>query len=435
MKIKSIFALEILDSRGYPTLQVEVEGVEKRRREIGKARVPSGASRGQYEAIELRDNDPNRYGGKGVKKAVELVNKTLAKILNGITLREVDEIDSYLLEYDKSPNKQKIGGNVSLGISLGCAKAFAKMYDIPFYKAIRQAFDKRLAPAFRLYDKYDIPTPIFNIYNGGAHSDNRISIQEFQVIPKGIKKYSEQLRAGSEIYHSLKNYLRRHGFYTGVGDEGGFSADQQTDQTVIELLQKAIVNAGYICGKQVSIGLDIAISQFYREKDKMYFVSNWGRNGFYGDSYALAKEYFRWLAKWPILLLEDMFSEEDWVGWSEFNALVKRRKIPILVVGDDLVVTNRERVEKAVDLDTINAIIVKPNQVGTLSETLDTCAFARQRGIEMIASHRSGDTDDTFISDLAVGIGANYYKGGAPARGERETKYNRLLEIEREITG
>jgi len=434
MKIKSIKALEILDSRGVPTLQVEVEGVLGKKVVVGKSRVPSGKSTGSYEAVELRDNDAKRYGGKGLKKAVDLVNKVLCKKFKGISVRNVAGIDEYLLEFDSSPNKFKIGGNVSLGISVATAKAFTDIYNIPLYKAIRAFFDTRLKPFFRMNDKYFIPTPLFNVYNGGAHSDNNISIQEFLIIPKGIRKYSNQLRAAAEIYQILKSHLRTHGFHTGIGDEGGFSANQETDQAVLEILEKSVNASGYKWGNEIYIGLDVAISQFFGGGECSYFIPNWRKGGFCGDFKDLTREYLRWISRWPIILIEDPFSEDDWGGWSQFLNILKEKKLNVLLVGDDLIATNYKRLLKAINLEAINAIIVKPNQVGTLTETFNTCVLAKENGIKIIASHRSGDTDDTFIVDLAVGVGAEYYKGGAPVRGERTVKYNRLLEIEREIS-
>jgi len=436
MKLTRLDAIEILDSRGLPTLKVSVvvKGSKRSKLEArGDAEVPSGKSRGALEVTERRDNDPKKYFGQGVSKVADYIRNTLAKKLIGVELSSLAKFDRLLLSLDPTHDKHTLGGNVILGLSIAFSKALSALSDMPLYKVYRAEYDQLLKPGLRLGSMYTLPTPLFNIYNGGAHADNGISTQEFIVIPKGIAGFGNQVRAGVEIYQTLKQMLRLEKRTTGVGDEGGFSARWENDEQVLDLLTKAVPRAGYKLSRQISLGLDVAATQFFKQKDQMYTVSNFGRNGIAGDSRMLARHYWKWLAKYPIIYMEDIFAEEDWVGFAQFAEDMKTRKLGFYLVGDDLTVTRYERLEKAVTLGAINGIIIKPNQIGTLTETFETCALARLHDIELFVSHRSGETIDSFIADLAIGVGAGYIKAGAPCRGERVAKYNRLLEIEHEL--
>lgn len=433
MKIRKIDALEVLDSRGIPTIRAYVELSFKKKTFEGSCSVPSGKSRGQFEAVEIRDDDKKRYLGNGLLLALENVGKISEKLV-GKRVNSHAEFDEMLLNLDPTPQKKKMGGNVILGLSVAFAKALSAAHDISLYKLFRAEYDQLVKPARRLRDKYGVPIPMFNIYNGGAHADNGISIQEFMVIPNGIKEYREQLRAGVEIYQTLRQALRLEQRTTGVGDEGGFSARWENDVKVLDLLVDAIERAGYKPGKEIGIGLDVAATQFYRKDERMYVVPNWGDNGIKGQYEELARFYWEITSNYPILYIEDPFSEDDWASWTKFSTDLSKKTVGIFLVGDDLTVTQEERIEKAVSLKAINGMIVKPNQVGSIKETLAACGFAAENDIELFAGHRSGDTSDSFLSDLAVGAGCAYIKAGAPARSERTVKYNRLLEIEKEIS-
>lgn len=433
MKLIRLDALEILDSRGLPTLRVTAVVKDQKRVGSGSFDVPSGKSRGSLEVAEKRDEDSKKYGGLGVSKVAEIIRGSIFKKLSTVSFDSLAEFDKALLELDPTSDKHIVGGNAMLGISASTAKAIATAIELPLYKLFRAEYDHILKPGLRLGSAYALPAPLFNIYNGGAHADNGISTQEFIVIPRGVAGYSNQVRAGAGIYQTLKQVLRLEKRTTGVGDEGGFAARWENDEQVLSILIKAIERAGYKPGRQVFLGLDVAASQFYKVHDRSYTVPNWGRDGVTGDYKSLARNYWRWLAKFPLMYLEDIFAEDDWAGFAAFAEEMRQRKTGFFLVGDDLIVTQYERLEKAIALGAINGVIIKPNQVGTLTETLETCALARGNDIELFISHRSGDTTDTLISDLAVGVGAPYLKSGAPCRGERVAKYNRLLEIEHEL--
>ena len=433
MKLVRLDAVEILDSRGLPTLKVSVEVKSGKCVAVGSAEVPSGKSKGALEVTERRDNDPKKYFGQGVSKVADYINKTFSKKATGTEFSNLAQFDRWLLSIDPTHDKHTLGGNVMLGLSIAFSKALALLSNMPLYKVYRAEYDQLLKPGLRLGSTYTLPTPLFNIYNGGAHADNGISTQEFMVIPKGVTGFSNQVRAGVEIYQTLKQMLRLEKRTTGVGDEGGFSARWENDEQVLELLTKAVNRAGYKLSRQVSFGLDVAATQFYKQRDRMYAVPNWDRNGVVGDYKALSQHYWKWLAKYPLIYMEDIFAEEDWAGFANFAEEMKKRKTGFYLVGDDLTVTRYDRLEKAVALGAINGIIIKPNQIGTLTETFETCALARLSDIEIFVSHRSGETTDSFISDVAIGVGAGYLKAGAPCRGERTAKYNRLLEIEHEL--
>lgn len=423
MKIKLTQAREILDSRGNPTIEVRVDigkGV------IGKAAVPSGASTGTYEALELRDKDQNRYGGKGVLKACENVNSTIAKASKNKKFSSQKDVDQFLLELDGTDNKSKLGANAILGVSLACTRASALEKKIPLYKYINLIFKdivnkKKLAVM-------GMPRPMFNILNGGKHADSGLDIQEFMVIPSDTDNFDKRVRMGSEIFHSLKEILQSNNYSVGVGDEGGYAPKLEGNTQAFELILKAIDKAGYKSGKDVHLGIDAAASEFYNDKEKKYTLAT--------PIASLPKEqmialYNEWVSKYPLLSIEDGLYEDDWQGWWLLKSQIDKRDF--LIVGDDLLVTNVNRLEKAIEEDCANAVIVKPNQIGTLSETLQFISGAKQAGWKIIVSHRSGETEDAFIADLAVGVGADFIKSGAPSRGERVVKYNRLMEIEEEL--
>lgn len=407
MKIKSILAYEILDSRGNPTIEVRVQsesGIEAR------AGVPSGASTGIHEALELRDNDAKRFGGKGVLKACANANTIIAKAVIGMDVDKQKEIDKKMIELDGTENKSKLGANAILGVSLACARLAAKVQNLPLYKHIRITYQLTNLPT------YQLPTPMFNIINGGKHADSGLDIQEFMLVPIGLTSFHEKLRAGSEIFHTLKKLLSKRGYTVSVGDEGGFAPKLKNSEEAFDVLIKAIEGAGYQPGKEISLAIDAAASEFF-DKEKYLF------EGKTLDSQQLIEIYQKWAKKYPIISIEDGLAEDDWSGWQKFNLQ------PILV-GDDIFVTNIKRLQKAIDLNVANAILIKLNQIGTLSETIGCIKLAQENDYKVIISHRSGETIDDFIADLAVAVGAEFIKAGAPSRGERVAKYNRLLAIE-----
>ncbi len=410
-KIKTIHAREILDSRGNPTLEVEVEltgGIS------GKASVPSGASVGKYEAVELRDNDPKRYQGKGVLKACQNVNETITKALKG---KDCDQqrIDELMIKLDGTPNKSKLGANATLGVSLACARAAAQEKKLPLYKYIAKIYN--LQPA-----NYKLPVPMFNVMEGGKHAENNLDIQEFMIVPQQ-KSFKENLRVGVKIFQSLKKTLRVKNLDIRTADEGGYGPNLESNAQAMDLILEAARLAGYEPGKDIFLALDVAANTLYDVKEDAYVLKL--------EKATLSRERFaslyqEWIKKYPIISLEDPFAEDDWKGWTQLDS-------KILVVGDDLTVTNIKRLEKAIKEEATNAIIIKPNQIGTLTETIKCIKRAQQNSWKVIISHRSGETCDSFISDLAVAIGADYIKAGGPSGGERMAKYNRLLEIEEEL--
>jgi len=428
-KIKQILGREILDSRGNPTVEVEMElesGVKTR------AAVPSGASTGAHEALELRDNEPGRYGGKGVRQAVENVNEKIAKDVVGMESGDQKKIDAKMLKLDGTENKSELGANAILGVSLAAARATAMEKNIPLYQYISETFD--------FSGKFKIPIPMFNVLNGGQHSDSGLSAQEFKIVPIGISEYSEQLRAGSEIFHTLKKLLEKDGHSTGVGDEGGFAPKLESHTQALEFIVAAIKEAGYKPGVDVCLGLDVAANSFYDEKESQYILKP--ENAVLNRE-SLISLYREWINKFFIISIEDGLHEEDWEGWSVMMEKITKKGVLAgfdnsilnenMIIGDDLLVTNVKRLEKAIDSNACNSVLIKVNQIGSLSETIDCINLAKKNKMNTVISHRSGETTDDFISDLAVGTRANFMKTGSLSRGERICKYNRLLRISEEI--
>jgi enolase len=408
--IKTIKAREILDSRGNPTIEVQVELSDSA---TGIAAVPSGASTGKYEAVELRDGDKCRYGGLGVCKAVTNVNNRIAPALAGMVASEQANLDQRLLELDGTADKSNLGANAILGVSLATAKAAANSANLPLYRYLG-------GTAARL-----LPVPMMNILNGGKHAADSTDFQEFMVVPAGATSFSQALQIGTEIYHSLKKAIKVKGLNTNVGDEGGFAPSLASNKQAIELILTAIDLAGYKSGDDCFIALDPAASSFY--DDGKYILS---KDGATLTSNEMITYYAKWVSSYPIVSIEDGLAEDDWSGWISLTSRLGKK---IKLVGDDLYTTNLERLERGISQKASNAILIKPNQVGTLSETLATVKRAQQVGWTTIISHRSGDTEDTTIADLAVAVGSGLIKTGAPCRSERVAKYNRLLKIEEEL--
>ncbi len=414
--IKEVSALEVLDSRGNPTVQVEVMTQDGY---IGKALVPSGASTGSFEAVELRDGDEKRYLGKGVTKAVENVNKKISKKLEGMNVYNQREIDKMLLDLDDTPNKSNLGANATLGVSLAVAKAAAQSLGIELYEYIGGI------------NGVQLPIPMMNILNGGKHSDNNINIQEFMIMPIGNITFKERLQRGVEVYHNLKKVLKENGYSVAVGDEGGFAPNLEDEEEALKYIVKAIEKAGFVPGKDIALSLDIASTEMYDEAKKI------GKEGYYFWKTKELKtkeemvEYIIYLTqKYPIISVEDGLAEEDWETW---EILTNRIGEKVQLVGDDLFVTNIDRLQKGINKKVANAILIKPNQIGTLTETLEAIELAKKYGYKTIISHRSGETEDTTIADLAVAVNAGQIKTGAPCRTDRVAKYNRLLNIEHNI--
>ncbi len=417
LAIEEVKALEVLDSRGNPTVQVEViteEGTN------GVAMVPSGASTGSFEAVELRDGDSSRYLGKGVLKAVENVNKIISKELEGMNVFDQVEIDKKLIEIDGTENKGKLGANATLGVSLAVAKAAANSLGMSLYKYIGGANAKTM------------PVPMMNILNGGKHADNTVNIQEFMIMPVGAKTFGECLRMSAEIYHTLKKVVKSKGLSTGVGDEGGFAPNLSSDEEALKLIVEAISEAGYKPGEDVVLALDVASTEMYDEAKKI------GKEGSYyfwkTDELKSVDEMIKYLTdlanKYPIVSIEDGLAEEDWEGWKKLTDTLGDK---LQLVGDDLFVTNIKRLQKGLDNKTANSILIKLNQIGTLTETLDAIELAKKNGYTAVVSHRSGETEDTTLADVAVATNAGQIKTGAPCRTDRVAKYNRLLNIEAEL--
>lgn len=409
--IVDIYARQILDSRGNPTLEVEVELASGA---TGRAAAPSGASTGASEAIELRDGE-GPYNGKGVLKAVDNVNEIIADALVGMDATNQREIDMTLIELDGTPNKAKLGANATTATSLAVARAAAAAVDLPLYQYIGGV------------NAHVIPIPQFNILNGGKHAPNNVDLQEFMVMPVGASDFPEALRMGAEVYHSLKKVLTDRGFATGVGDEGGFAPDLSSNEDAIRVILEAIEKAGYEPGKDIYLALDPAATSFYDADKKLYVLASENRSlssedmvGYYAD---LAEKY-------PLVSLEDGLAEDDWDGWV---LLTKTLGSKIQIVGDDIFVTNKELLAKGIQMDVANSILIKVNQIGTLTETLDTIMTAHRAGYTTVISHRSGETEDSTIADLAVAVNAGQLKTGAPARSERLAKYNQLLRIADEL--
>jgi enolase len=406
--IAFVDAREILDSRGNPTIEVDVvldDGT------VASAAVPSGASTGAFEAYELRDEDPKRYGGKGVLKAVEAVIDVLSEAIEGLDASEQRAIDAALIEADGTENKSKLGANSILGVSLAVAKAAALSADLPLFRYLGGP------------NAHVLPVPMMNVINGGAHADTNVDVQEFMVLPIGAESYSEGLRWGVETYHALKSELKSKGFATGLGDEGGFAPNLANNRAALDLLMDAIAQAGFTPGKDIALGLDVAATEFF-EKGSYRFE---GRELSSGE---LVAYYSELVAAYPLITIEDPLSEDDWTGWEAITAELGAK---VQIVGDDLFVTNPKRLADGIKRHAGNSILVKVNQIGSLTETLDAVAMAQRAGYTAVLSHRSGETEDTTIADLAVATNCGQIKTGAPARSERVAKYNQLLRIEEEL--
>ncbi len=408
--IASIYARQILDSRGNPTVEVDILTENER---LGRAAVPSGASTGIHEAVELRDNKKNYYGGKSVLKAVNNVNTVLAETLVGWDVADQTGIDAMMIELDGTANKSKLGANAILAVSLAVAKAAALEANLPLYRYIGGTNAKIL------------PIPMMNILNGGAHADNKIDFQEFMVMPVGAKTFSEGLQWGVEIFHALKTVLKKKGYSTNVGDEGGFAPNIQSNEEAIETVLAAIQAAGYKTGSQIGIAMDAANSELWNAKEKKYIFHK--SDGKKMTSEQLVKYWESWVKQYPIISIEDGMAEDDWKGWKMMTeALGKKCQI----VGDDLFVTNVERLERGINENIANALLVKVNQIGTLTETINAVSMAQQAGYNTIMSHRSGETEDSTIADLAVALNCGQIKTGSASRSDRMAKYNQLIRIE-----
>ncbi len=405
--ITDVYAREILDSRGNPTVEVEVyleDGT------IATAAVPSGASTGMFEAVELRDGDKSRYQGKGVLKAVENVNDIIGPAIIGYDATEQVAIDKLMIELDGTPNKGKLGANAILGVSMAVARAAAQSLDLPLFQYLGGTNAKEL------------PVPMMNIMNGGAHADNNVDIQEFMIMPVGAESFAQALRMCAEIYHTLKNVLKKKGLATGVGDEGGFAPNLGSNEEALQVIVEAVKEAGYEPGKDIKLAIDPASSEFY--KDGKYVLAGEGKEKTAAE---MVEFYAALVEKYPIISIEDGLAEEDWEGWKLLTDKLGKK---VQLVGDDLFVTNTERLSKGIKNDTANAILIKVNQIGTLTETFDAIEMAKRAGYTAVVSHRSGETEDTTIADIAVAVNAGQIKTGAPARSERVAKYNQLLRIE-----
>jgi len=408
--IEQVLAGEILDSRGNPTLEVEVSLASG---EVGRAAVPSGASTGIHEAVELRDGDDHRFGGRGVTKAVANVNEVIGPLVFGLDALDQRQVDRRLIEADGTPDKSHLGANALLGVSFAVARAAAAAQELPLYRYVGGV------------DSCVLPLPQFNILNGGAHARTSVDFQEFMVTPIGAESFAEAVRAGSEVFHCLREVLAEKGYDTGQGDEGGFAPSLKSNVEAAELILSAIERAGYRAGEQVALALDPAASQLYR--DGQYHLAGEGRSLSPSQLIDLWQD---WVRQYPIVSLEDGLAEDDWTGWRELTERLGRE---VQLVGDDIFVTNPIRLGQGIREGVATAILVKPNQIGTLTEFLDVVQQAQRQGMGVVVSHRSGETEDTTIADLAVALGAGQIKSGAPSRGERTAKYNRLLRIEREL--
>ncbi|MBZ5494883.1 MAG: phosphopyruvate hydratase [Acidobacteriia bacterium] len=411
--IRSIVAREILDSRGNPTLEADVV-VEGNAR--GRAAVPSGASTGVHEAIELRDGDGMRYGGKGVLRAVENVNNIIAPALSGENVFRQRAVDQILINLDSSPNKGKLGANAILAVSMAVARAAAATLGMPLYRYLGGS------------NACILPVPMMNILNGGAHADNNVDPQEFMIVPAGAKSFSESLRMGAETFHALKAVLRKKGYATCVGDEGGFAPNLKSSEEALDVIMEAINKTGYEAGKQIYLALDVAASEMY--VDERYFFKKSSGARLTADQ--MIQLYERWTRQYPIVSIEDGMAEDDWQGWV---ALTEALGEKIQLVGDDVFVTNSQRLANGIADGVANSILIKLNQVGTVSETLDTIELAKSDSYTTVISHRSGETEDSFIADLAVACNAGQIKTGSASRTDRVVKYNQLLRIEEELRG
>lgn len=410
MKIQRVHAREVLDSRGQPTVEVEValtNGV------VGRATVPSGASAGAHEAVELRDGG-KRFLGKGVARAVANVNEKIAPRLRGKNAKDQKDLDQLMISMDGSANKGKFGANAILGVSLAVAHAEARSEGLSLYRYLGGAAAKTL------------PVPMLNVLNGGVHADNNVDVQEFMIVPYGMRSFSEALRGAAEIFQTLKRVLHDRSYSTGVGDEGGFAPRVKSNAEAIEFLLEAITKAGYKAGSQVALALDVASSEFY-DNGRYVFKKSDGRSR---SRVEMVRLYEDWVRQFPIISIEDPFAEDDWDGWQTITETLGKK---VQLVGDDLFVTNKVRLQRGIEIDVANSILVKVNQIGSLTETLETIKLAKDSGYTTVMSHRSGETEDVTIADLAVATNAGQIKAGAPCRGERTAKYNQLLRIEEEL--
>ena len=414
--ITKIHARQILDSRGNPTVEVDVYSNNV----MARAQVPSGASTGAFEAVELRDNNKSLYGGKSVLKAVENVNSIISKELIGKNVFDQKQIDQIMIDLDGTPNKSKLGANAILGVSLACAKLGAKLKNQPLYEYLGNT------------NLYVIPVPMMNIINGGKHADNNVNIQEFMIMPVGAKNFTEGLRMCAEVYHSLKSVLKSQGYQTAVGDEGGFAPNFSSDEDAFKNILQAIKKAGYLPNKDFKLAVDVAGTEMFDEAKKI------GKDGYYyfwktNQLYSRQEMIDYWeemIKKYPICSIEDPLGEEDWAGWQEMTKKLDKK---VQLVGDDLFVTNTERLTKGIQNKCANSILIKVNQIGTLSETLKAINLAKANGYTTVISHRSGETEDTTIADLSVALSCGQIKSGAPCRTDRVAKYNQLLRIEEEL--
>jgi enolase len=411
--IDSVHAREILDSRGNPTVEAEVYLVGG---EVGRAAVPSGASTGEHEAVELRDGDRARYGGKGVLRAVENINGQIAPVVSGLDALDQAEVDAALVELDGTRTKSKLGANALLAVSLATARAAAAYLELPLYRYLGGAGARTL------------PLPLMNILNGGAHADNNVDFQEFMVAPTGARTFRDALRVGAEIFHALKAVLKRRGYATAVGDEGGFAPNLRSNEEAVETILEAVAQAGYKAGRDVLVALDPAASEFYDGRSYVFKKSD-GRRLSSAEMVAYWKS---WVEQYPIISIEDGMSESDWDGWKLLTDELGAR---VQLVGDDLFVTNTEFLRRGIERGVANSILIKVNQIGTLTETLEAVELARTRGRTVVISHRSGETEDTFIADLAVATNAGQIKTGSLSRTDRVAKYNQLLRIEEDLRG
>ncbi len=415
-KVSRVIAREVLDSRARPTVEVEVILSDGK---VGRAIVPSGASTGKHEALELRDKDTGRYGGDGVTSAVNAVREEIAPAIAGMSAINQAKLDRRLIDLDGTPNKGKLGANSVLAVSMATARAAAKSRGIPLYTHFSRLLGRDGPPM--------LPVPMFNVVNGGRHADNSTDFQEFMVIPAGFETFRLALQAGAEVYHSLRALLRERHLNSNVGDEGGFAPALSSNREAVELLLAAIERAGYSPGDQCYIGLDVAASEFFVEKDHRYSLA---REGKVLEPGQLIDNYEDWAREYPIISIEDGMAEDEWDSW---QALTERLGSSVQLVGDDIFTTNTSRIRRGIDAHAANAVLVKLNQIGTVTETMEAIGLAKDAGWNVVISHRSGETEDTTIADLAVGTGAGQIKSGAPARGERTAKYNQLLRIEEEL--
>jgi enolase len=413
MEIVKVTGREILDSRGNPTVEADVHLADGT---VGRAAVPSGASTGEHEAVELRDNDESRYLGKGTRKAAENITSLIGPALAGMDAAEQAELDGKMLALDGTPNKGKLGANAILAVSMAAARASAESEMTPLYRYLGGV------------NASVLPVPMMNVINGGAHADNSVDVQEFMIAPVGAASFSEALRMGTETFHTLKTVLKKRGYSTAVGDEGGFAPNLKSNDEALEVLIEAIDKAGYKAGEDISIALDPASSEFYDKSKKKYVFKKSDRSEKTSDE--MAEFWSRWVEKYPIISIEDGMAEDDWDGWLKLTAALGKK---VQLVGDDLFVTNSERLQQGIDRGVANAILVKVNQIGSLTETLDAMRLAARANYTAIVSHRSGETEDPFIADLAVATNAGQIKTGSASRTDRIAKYNQLLRIEEEL--